>query len=356
MTAIGPSEYRKLELDSSNDIIRHDARRSDRKYAEAAWHALQAGHGRRLMGILMRDAGQFTRAAEDWLSASACFYLATAPHLLRSGLEKVRELDRAGHIPRERRDMHAAMQERDTQLNSLELRLTAFIEEYARLFGSALAARQAKLEFLRKHVRELPGFARLHFAIYQQASALGAASLAAEHLRWAAQFAPDEPEYVGRYGYQLITAGQPERAADIARWFLTKHPQEPSIRVMLAQALASPAAGARADLNTALEILREVLNDENVDVKVRLAAITLSGVIRRGLGEEAEAAPLLVLFDRLSPALGATDQTRIAALRQMFTKPVPDTNGLKLERHDPYLAEPIQAELFQNDGELALAR
>jgi hypothetical protein len=332
MTTTINTEYRTLERESSNDLIRHDARRGDGKYAEAAWHALQAGHGRRRMGILKRDAGEFTYAAEDWLSASACFYLATNPNLLRAGIEKVRELDQAGHIPPERPDLHEAFQEREKQLETLERRLTEFVEEYTRRFGSATAASQERCEFLQKHVREFPGFARLHYALYQQARELGNAPFAAEHLHWAAEFAPEEPEYVGRHGYQLITSGQPGRAAEIARWFLKKQPNEPSIRVMLAQALASQTGGQKPDRNAAIQILQEILTDENANVNVRLAAVTLSGALRRDMGEEAEAKGLLALFDQLAmtihtPASGSL----IAAFREIFTRPVVNGNGSNSE-------------------------
>ena len=53
MTTTTTPEYLKLELDSSNDIIRHDARRSDRKYPEAALHARDAGLARLQMGQMM---------------------------------------------------------------------------------------------------------------------------------------------------------------------------------------------------------------------------------------------------------------------------------------------------------------
>src|SRR4051794_4006963 len=91
MNVTETTEYSKRERDSSNEIIRYDARRGDREYAQAAWHALKAGHGRRVMGLLMRDAGEFTQAAEDWLSAAACFHLATDHKGLWTGIEKVRE-------------------------------------------------------------------------------------------------------------------------------------------------------------------------------------------------------------------------------------------------------------------------
>ena len=98
MTATATPEYRKLELESSNDIIRHDARRSDRKYPEAALHAREAGLARVRMGQMMFDAGDFPQAVADWLSAAACFYLATDPMRMREALNRVQKLDPDVHI------------------------------------------------------------------------------------------------------------------------------------------------------------------------------------------------------------------------------------------------------------------
>jgi hypothetical protein len=99
MTATESPEYRKLALDSSNDIIRHDTRRSDRKYVEAAWHALRAGDARRRMGQMMFDAGELVLAAEDWPSAAACFYLVPNLGQMRETFDRVKKLDQEGKIP-----------------------------------------------------------------------------------------------------------------------------------------------------------------------------------------------------------------------------------------------------------------
>ncbi len=120
MTATETSEYRKLELDSSNDLIRHDARRSDRKYPEAALHARQAGLARLRMGQMMFDVGQFVSAAEDWLSAAACFYLANDLKRMRETFARAQKLVQEGKVPPERRDIHAALQEREEQLAVLD--------------------------------------------------------------------------------------------------------------------------------------------------------------------------------------------------------------------------------------------
>jgi tetratricopeptide (TPR) repeat protein len=350
MTTTVSMEYRTLERETSNDLIRHDARRGDGEYAEAAWHALRAARGRRRMGALMRDEGEFAWAVADWLAASACFFLATQPDLMSLGLEKVRELDRAGLIPPDRRDLRAALREREAELESLRRRMTAFLEEYARRFGAAPVASADTLDYLRAHVRELPGFARLHFALYRQARLLGDSNLAAEHLRWAAEFAPDEAEYVGRYGYQLIGAGRPDQAAEIARRFLTNHPQEASIRIVLAHALASRGGARAPDQQTALELLREAAADPSAGANVRLAAVALSGAIRRARGEHAEAIRLLTRFDEFVGERTTSDPV-VAAVRGLFAAGA-NGNGSIPDGLEAALAEPIRAELFRHEEEL----
>jgi hypothetical protein len=193
MTATDTTEYRKLELDSSNDIIRHDARRSDRKYAEAAWHALQAGLGRQRMGQMMFDAGDFTQAAADWLSAAACFDLATDPQRMQELLARVQRLNQEGKIPPERRDIHAALKEREAELKELEQKLKRFQEEYDNLTGSGRAASQESLDWLLRQVREFPGLSDLHATIARQAAQLGQKELSARHSVCAEQIKPGCP-------------------------------------------------------------------------------------------------------------------------------------------------------------------
>src|ERR1700674_3025743 len=118
MTATETPEYRKLALDSSNDMIRHDARRGCGEYAGAALYISEAGSGRLRMGQIMLDAGDFPRAAADWLSAAACFYLATDLERMKECVERVRQLDREGKIPAERRDIHTALKEREAQIKA----------------------------------------------------------------------------------------------------------------------------------------------------------------------------------------------------------------------------------------------
>ncbi len=321
VTPVVTDEYRQLGYETSNDMIRHDTRRLYGEYEESALHIRLAGIGRARMGKMMYDAGQYTQAAEDWLAAAACFYLASDGGQLKTGIELVRELDHKGYIPPERRDIRAELQQRMKELRTLEETLIRFVQDYRALVDQHPQPDQERLDFLRKHVRELPGFADLHFAIYQHARALGQASVAGEHLGWAAKFNPNNPEYVGRYGYELINSGQPARAVELAREFILRQPTEPTVRITLAQGLISPSGGQTPDLEGAMMVLQPVLETPSTQAKVRLGAIVLAAGIQDALGREVEYRRLLDEFDRTAAALQTSDDRTLAAeLRRVITR------------------------------------
>jgi|GEM_PF-6036274 len=184
MNATTSPEYRKLALDSSNEMMDHDAERALGRYPLAAWHMLQTGKLRVQMGQMMFDEGRFVQAAADWLSAAACFDLVPDLERMREAFERVRKLKQEGKIPPERRGIHAAFKEREEQIEMLERKLAQFQEEYDRVSD------QNALDWLLAQVRELPGFPPLHLAITQVATRLGQQSRASEHLAWAEKFTP----------------------------------------------------------------------------------------------------------------------------------------------------------------------
>lgn len=113
-------EYRQLGYDTSNDMIRYDTFRGLGEDARAIIHIRNAGAGRIRMGQMMFDDGNFARAAADWLSAAACFHLATDLQQMRDAFDRAKRLFEQGQIPPERRDLHAALREREEQLKALE--------------------------------------------------------------------------------------------------------------------------------------------------------------------------------------------------------------------------------------------
>jgi hypothetical protein len=157
-------------------------------YEVAAYAALQAGIERERMGRMMIEAGEVVFAAEDWLSAAACFLLATAPARSSALLDEVRRLDAEGKVPTDRRDMHAALREHGQGLETLIERIARFRRELDERHTEVPDPQT--LDYLLKQVRDLPGLADLHAAIHQQAAALGRQELADKHLAWAKAFDP----------------------------------------------------------------------------------------------------------------------------------------------------------------------
>jgi hypothetical protein len=112
MSAARDNDYRQLELDSSNLVMEWDGRSVLGRHKEAAHAVWRAGHLRRRMGELSVEAGDFARAAEDWLSAVACFLHVDAEELARETLKFVQGLKARGLIPEKRTDLLAALRER----------------------------------------------------------------------------------------------------------------------------------------------------------------------------------------------------------------------------------------------------
>ncbi len=142
MNAAANAEYRKLALDSSNDMMDHDGEHALGRYPKAARHILQAGETRVRMGQLMFDEGQFAQAAADWLSAAACFDLVPDLERMRDAFERVRKLEHEGKIPPERRDIHAAIKEREEEIKTLEQKLNQFHQDSRHATGQDALATQ----------------------------------------------------------------------------------------------------------------------------------------------------------------------------------------------------------------------
>lgn len=119
MPVTATPEYRALQRDTSNDIIRHDTRRGDGEFTAAATHARRAGIGRRRMAELAVAAGEYPRAAADWLSAAACYLLCDDGGAMAECVARARELADAGRIPADRRDLWHALAEREAELQRL---------------------------------------------------------------------------------------------------------------------------------------------------------------------------------------------------------------------------------------------
>jgi hypothetical protein len=343
-------EYRKLELDTSNEMIEYDSRWGLGRYAQAALHIREAGFGRLRMGQIMFDAGEFVHAAEDWLSAGECFYLGSDLERMRDCFERVRQLDHEGRIPAECRHIHAALKERKKQLRTLEAKLTRFRQDYGSALDPAGVRSQEVLDALLRQLRDLPGYPWLHWAISLQAASLGKDEIASQHSRWGWQFGPRiASNMVARLGYDMIAKGELEKAINLGQLYLASHPTtSPPVRFMLAEAFASNTSGHSPDLNGVIEVVRPVVEDAEVETKDRLLAIGLSAAFQFVLGHEDEHRRLLDAFDRQAATIQTVEERSIVdILRQ--TLPRIDANGATdatAERRH-FLAEPNHTRLFR---------
>ncbi|HUY34805.1 MAG TPA: hypothetical protein VMV69_18815 [Pirellulales bacterium] len=315
-------DYHELELESSNDLVDHDSRRVLGRFAEAASHALQAGARRERMGRISLDTGRHADAAEDWLSAASCFLLATASGRAAEILKIVHGLIAQGNVPANRRDLHAALGECDKGLKQLKRKERRFLAE----FGAEHELNRPDedtLRFLQERLRDLPGFADLHYAIFRQALGLGRQDLAEEHLRWAVTFGPGNANRVAILGNLHINRGRPDLAVALGENFLeTQAANAGQVRIMLANALGQGTDGSPPDQGRALEVLRPV-----VDVvaghapKQRVAALALSATFACELGREEQFGHMVEELNCLERTVEAVElRGVIAGLRKIFER------------------------------------
>ena len=123
-------EYQHLAHESSSRILEYESRWVLGRYEEAAYHALQAGTDRTRMGRLSAEAEEWSEAVEDWLSAVACFLRATARKQAADVLELLHRLDGDGKIPMARPDLHAALRERERELDELNEKVEQLLHNF----------------------------------------------------------------------------------------------------------------------------------------------------------------------------------------------------------------------------------
>jgi tetratricopeptide (TPR) repeat protein len=335
MNATLPPEYRDLALDSSNEMMAYDSRWVLGRYAEAAWHMLQAGLARERMGQITFDAGNFAQAAADWLSAAACFLLATDPKRMHETLARVQQLDQEGKIPPERRDIHTALIERKSEPQTLANKLSAFDWEYRQRVGPTGTARQETLDWLLRLVRELPGSPHLHARLSGQAHALGQRDLAVQSLDWALRFDPNSPHLMSLQATRLFLLGEADKAAEIARAVLAEYPQMDTTRFLLAQSLAFRAGSDPSKWNTtdweeAIAVLEPLLQADAPNTLEKVMAVGLLVTVSHGVGNETEYRRALAAFNKLaeSPSEPLANKC-VIQLRQAMPHvfPQPGSNG-----------------------------
>jgi hypothetical protein len=355
MTETKAREYHDLELESSNELLEHDSRLLLGRYEEAAYHALQAGRCRARMGQLCFEAEEYAEATEDWLSAAACFLLATAREQA-AGVLDVLHHQVEGKIPAERPDLREAVRQRDQELKDLNQRVQQFLRSFGLGGYQVDVAEERTLGFLRQQVRDLPGLPLLHYAIFRQASDLGQRDLAAEHLVWAATFDPENANLVALLGYLHLGCGKPDRAVSLADDYLAAHSSDAGpVRIMLANALASGSSGRPPDQEKALAVLRPLVESPAADIRARIAALALSATLQYELGREQEFDRLVKELDRLEGSLQAPDlRDAISAFRRLIPSPGMDGTGNIPATEPRPLPEGVRFQLFQKAKEVSV--
>ncbi len=321
-TLASEPNYRELRLESSNDLVDHDSRRVLGRFAEAARHALRAGAPRDRMGQIRFDAERYADAADDWLSAASCLLLATASRRAAEVLKIVHGLIAEGKVPADRKDLHAALAECDKGLKQLKRKEKRFLAEFD-AEHKLNRPDERTLAFLRERVRDLPGLADLHYAIFRQALGLGRQDLAEDHLRWAVTFGPDNANRVAILGQMYIERGRPDLAIALGEDFLELNSSNTGrVRIMLANALGVGADGNHPDQELALEVLRPVVDVVSGNApKQRVAALALSATFACELGREDQFGRLVEELNRLEGTIEAAElRGVIADLRKIFER------------------------------------
>ena len=168
MIAVKHEDYRRLELDSSNLLMQWDGKWGLGWYEEAASAVLKAGEMRRRMAQMCFEAGDFEQAAADSLSSAACFFAATAADRAKEQLGIAQQLEADSRIPPKRKDILAALREREAEVDGLAQKLREFDSWLTRMEQPPPSG-QSRLQVLLGKVREFPGLERLHRLIRDEA-------------------------------------------------------------------------------------------------------------------------------------------------------------------------------------------
>jgi hypothetical protein len=274
------TEYQRLALESSNLLMEWDGQWVLGRYEQAALAALQAGRLRAQMGAILRDAGDWEGAAEDFLSAADCFVKASHREEGQNALDQARRMIAQEAAEAARPDLRQIARERDEALERLRQREQEVLDSFlARGYRPEVPDEDA-LRYLLPAVRDLPGLAPLHWFIFLQASKLGREQLAGKHLAWAAAFDPDNPDYAASLGYHLLERGERQRAIERGFTFLADHSDgAQAVRVMLAHALVPTPQASADDRERALAVLQPVIDDAAAEPRRRIGALVLSLIL-----------------------------------------------------------------------------
>jgi hypothetical protein len=253
---------------------------------------------------------------------------------MREVLDRVRQLDREGRVPPERRDLHNALKEREEELKALEQKTSQFRQHLQALPGPTQANTEA-LAWLLTQGRELAGYPLLYAKISGQALVLGQRALAVESLDWARQFDPGSPHLATLRASQLFSFGEADKAAELARAILAEHPRMDAARFLLAQALAfragaDPNNWNASDWKAAIDALHPLVDDRSPDTLEKLMAVGLVATLLHGVGNEPGYFRALGAFNKLAKSLSTPLANELVDRLQQglpHVFPQPGSNG-----------------------------
>ena len=294
MSSVNRSEYRQLEIDSSNLLFEADRCRVLGRYELSAYAMFNAGRVRLRMGQIVFSDNEVQFAAEDWLSSADCFLHASDDKRAEVPLDIVRKLRDEHRLPPDRKDLLESIQERERGLSVLREQVRNFLRGLATTGFRLESPNQESLTSLLRQVPNLPGYPQLHYLIYRLASSLDARDLAAFHIHWAATFEPSNPNYVALLGYEFIKLGKPESALSVGRDFLISNAGETGqVRIMIANALAATTGNRPPDREGAIKALLPIIGDKKTPIRQQVAAMALCAVFQYELGQVRESNRLL---------------------------------------------------------------
>jgi tetratricopeptide (TPR) repeat protein len=340
MTVASSPDYRRLALASSNLLIQWDARRDWGEPIEAALAMLQAGRQRYDMGVLGHADRDDATAATDWLCAANCFVQASALDDAEEALSRVQELEAAGRIPAERRDIFQALREREQELPDARRRLADLDAWKQRSWASEPPSVERKLQLLLDKVRDYPGLTRLHEWIRDYAWIMWQLDelekyriLAERHAEWACAFESLGIRYLEYLAWkQSMDCFEDQRIADAIRVvddYLRLHPRSLLNQLQAAVLLAYPFDPARGDYPRAIQKLQAIQKAPPMDERTQAVACCFEAAFTAQLGGSVSIANLR---SRLESIERQTQDAWIAQITRQYRHlledaPVAPVNG-----------------------------
>jgi hypothetical protein len=354
MISLNMTEYRRLEIDSSNLLLEADRCRAAGWYELSAYAMLNAGRARLRMGQIVFTNSAVELAVEDWLSSAACFLQASDDKRAEVPLDIVRGLKTNNRIPPERHDLLEALQKHENGLSLLKVQVSIFLRGLASPGFRLESPNQESLNDLLEQIPKLPGYPQLHYLIFRLASGLGERDLAALHIHWATTFEPDNPNYAALLGYQFIELGKPESAVSAGREFLvSNHIEAGPVRIMIANAMATTLGNRAPDREGAIRTLLPVIEDTATRIKLRIAAMSLCAVLKYELGQVEESNQL---FDDIADIAYSTGDNKTFEIVRKFRQMLPRQQELSvatLTSHTLELSEESRNSAFAAARDLA---